>query len=147
MVDATAAPPVLEPKPRTLRCFMLPMEEIERIREAGGPLAECDLTHMARAIVAAVEVDGKVVAYWPVWKAVHAEPLWVHPDARNNPAVIRGILDQVELAMDEMGDPVIFAIIEDAEMLTSGAYAKRLGYQQVPGSLFMLFRQPKEEGT
>lgn len=147
-MEMTDAPPALAPStPKTIRAFRLSMEDVERIREAGGPLAEVDLSHMHQALIAAVEVDGKLVAYWPVWRAVHAEPLWVTEEARKSPAVIRGILDQVEAAMTEMGDPLIFAVIGDQDILTSGRYAMRLGFERVPGDLFVLYRKPQEEGT
>lgn len=147
MVDATAAPPTLDITNKTpsLRKYILPPDQLERIREAGGPLAEADLSKLVgRAHVAVVEIDGRIVAYWPVWQAVHAEPLWVAEDYRKSPAVIRGILDQVEVAMDQFGDPLIFAIIEDGNELTSGAYAQRLGFEKVPGELWVLYRQGEE---
>lgn len=158
-MDTTAAPPTLDQTAGTVqststvqggdaarvRKFILPMDELERIREAGGPLAEADLSKLVgRALVAVVEVDGRIVAYWPVWQAVHAEPLWVTEAARNNPAVIRGILDQVEVAIDQFGDPLIFAIIEEGNELTSGAYASRLGFEKVPGELWVLYRKMEE---
>ena len=150
-MEITDAPPTLPTleTTRTVRTLMLPMEEVERIREAGGPLAEVDLSQMHRALIAAVEVDGKIVAYWPVWRAVHAEPLWVAESHRRNPAVIRGILDQVEQAMDQMGDPLVFAVIGDQDILSSGHYAMRLGYERVPGDLFVLYRRsaPTKEGS
>lgn len=124
----------------------LPMDQIERIREAGGPLAEVpDLSNMQRALVAAVEVDGTIVAYWPVWRAVHAEPVWVAEAYRKSPVVIKALLAELEKALDEMGDPVAFAIIGETDILTSGRYAMRLGFERVPGDLFFLMRQPGVE--
>jgi hypothetical protein len=132
--------------PPRVRAYMLPMDQAERLREAGGPLAEADLSNMRSALLAVVEVDGQIVAYWPVWQATHAEPLWVAEAQRHNPAVIRAILAQVEQAMAILHDPLIFAIIGDADLLGSGHYAMRLGFTRVPGDLFVLQRTP-EEGT
>lgn len=144
-MDAIDAPPTLDAvAPPKLRAYFLPMEEAERLREAGGPLAEADLSNMRAALLAVVEVDGKIVAYWPVWQAIHAEPLWVTEEQRHNPAVIRGILDQVEQAMIQANDPIIFAIIGEADLLTSGRYAKRLGFTRVPGDLYVLHRDTEE---
>jgi hypothetical protein len=132
-----------------LKVFILPPAQIARIREAGGPLAEVDdLSRLASmAIVPVVERDGKIVAYWPVFKAVHAEPLWVATEARMSATVIRAILHGVESALSAMGDPVAFAIIsEDDEGLVSGKYATRLGFRPVPGELYYVML-PQKEGV
>ena len=145
-MDLTDAPPTLTRTPTTVRGFQLPMDQLHRLPEAGGPLSEVDTSHMHRANIAAVEVDGRLVAYWPVWRAIHAEPLWVAEDWRNSPAVIRALLRELEHALDpllqETGESVAFAIIGDADILASGRYAMRLGFQRVPGDLFYLMRTP-----
>jgi hypothetical protein len=126
--------------------FILDPDQIERIREAGGPLAEApDLSKFAQeAIIPVVEVEGRITAYWPVWKAVHAEPLWVAEGCRHNTAVIRGILQGVETALRAMGDPVAFAVIGQEDLDTSGVYAKRLGFDRVPGDLYYVVIGPEE---
>lgn len=152
-MDATAPPPSLDVSretptdPPITRVFILPPEQIDRIREAGGPLAEApDLSKFAQeAIVPVVEMDGKIVAYWPVWKAVHAEPLWVSTDHRRSTAIIRGILQGVETALAAFGEPVSFAIIGQDDLDTSGVYAKRLGFERVPGDLYYVMLGPAEE--
>lgn len=131
-----------------IRGFQLPMDQIDRIKEAGGPLAEVDTSNMHKANIAAVEVDGTLVAYWPVWRAIHAEPLWVAEAYRNSPGVIRALLRELEKALDplmaETEEHIAFAIIGDQDILTSGRYAMRLGFERVPGDLFFLIRQPAE---
>lgn len=133
----------------TIRGFQLPMDQIARIQEAGGPLAEVDTSNMHKANIAAVEVDGQLVAYWPVWRAIHAEPLWVAEAYRHHPGVIRALLRELEKALDplmqETGEHIAFAIIGDADVLASGRYAMRLGFERVPGDLFFLIRQPAEQ--
>ena len=134
--------------PVTVRGFQLPMDQLDRLKEAGGPLAEVDTSNMHKANIAAVEVDGQLVAYWPVWRAIHAEPLWVHEDYRRHPGVIRAILRELERALDplmaETGEHIAFAILGDQDILTSGKYVMRLGFERVPGDLFFLIRQPAE---
>jgi hypothetical protein len=146
MTDIPPAPPKPPRTPKEVRGFQLPMDQLERIKEAGGPLAEVDTSNMHRASIAAVEVDGKLVAYWPVWRAIHAEPLWVSEEWRHSPAVIRALLRELETALDplmaETGEHIAFAIIGDADILRSGRYAMRLGFERVPGDLFFLIRQP-----
>jgi len=140
--ETLAPPPSLPTRVREVRGFRLPVDQIERIREAGGPLAEVDLSRISHALIAAVEVDGQLVAYWPVWKAVHAEPLWIAEPYRQSLAVSRALLAEVDQAVEEMGDPVVFAIIGELDLLTNGRQASRLGFQRVPGDLYYLIRPP-----
>lgn len=128
-----------------LRQFILPADQIDRLREAGGPLAEqTDLTYLAsKGSVAVVELDGQIVAYWVVFYALHAEPLWVSLTARHNAAVLRALVQQLEQLLDNVGDPVGFAIIQEDEILEQGAkYARRVGFKPVPGTLYYLIREP-----
>ena len=118
------------------RVLMLPPEEIERVREAGGPLADLpDLSGLkAEKTVVAVEVDGRIVAYWVAFYALHLDPLWVAEAHRTNPAVNRGLLEAMGTVVARTGEPVAFAILAgDAPHLPQ---AERLGFAPVPGNLY-----------
>lgn len=132
----------------TVASYILQPEHIERIREAGGPLAEVsDLSTLAqKSSICVVEMDGQIVAYWAVFYALHAEPMWVTESRRKSPAVIRALLRQLEQLLDHIGDPIGFAIIGQDDVLEQGAqYVERLGFEPVPGTLYYLVRQPPKE--
>ena len=110
-------------------------EEVDRVREAGGPLAECpDLTQLRKATVPVIEVDGTIIAYWPVFYALHLEPLWIAEEYRHNPAVARALLELTGEVVQLSGEQVSFAIIDESQ----GALplAERIGFARVPGNLY-----------
>ena len=117
-----------------LRAFLLPLGQIERLREAGGPLAEADLSALDLEALPVVEVDGQIVAYWPAFFALHLEPLWVAEPYRLNPAVTRGLLEAMTQTLQTIGKPVAFAVIDSATEVAP--LAERLGFARVPGDLY-----------
>ena len=122
-----------------LQAYILPSLEVARIREAGGPLADLPLdTIRDRGEVAVVEVDGRIVAYWVVCYALHADPLWIDPAFRTHPGVSRGLLTITQGILASSGEPVSFAIIGEADMLQHGINPARLGFVKVPGELYYL---------
>jgi len=116
------------------RAFLLPLDQRERLREAGGPLADADLSQLDLEALPIVEVDGQIVAYWPIFYALHLEPLWIAEDHRRQAAVTHGLLDLMRQALLNIGKPVAFAVIDpDTPVL---ALAERLGFDRVPGDLY-----------
>jgi hypothetical protein len=126
------------------RHYLLPPDQIERVREAGGPLAELpDLSKVRdQTRVAVVEVDGRIVGYWVLWMALHVEPLWVTPDVRRAPAVIKGLLAEVESAILSSGESAAFAVIDPSDVAQVAAYAERLGFHDAPGKLLYIVVTP-----
>lgn len=122
-------------------------EEAHRAIEAGGPLQ--DLAVQADRLtdmrIAVVEVDGRIVAYWVVWYALHVEPLWVHDDWRRHPGVIAGIVDQMQEVVEGTGESSAFCVIEAENAETVAGYAHRLGFFDAPGKLYYLVLQPDRE--
>jgi len=116
------------------RAFLLPLDQRARLREAGGPLAEADLTQLDLEALPVVEVDGSIVAYWPIFYALHLEPLWIVEDQRARRPVVKGLLDLMRESLALIGKPVAFAVIDpDTPIL---ALAERLGFDRVPGDLY-----------
>ncbi len=131
-----------------IRARILPVEEIERAVNAGGPLAELQVsTDALKSMgVAVVEDDARIVAYWVVWTGLHVEPLWVDPAYRRNPAVIRGIVQGMEALVTASGEPAAFCVIEDGDTASLVAgYATRLGFHEAPGRRYYLVHTPAEE--
>lgn len=125
-----------------IRSFLLPPAEIERLREAGGPLAEVSpeqlQTAAGRGAVAVVEVDGQIVAYWVVFYALHAEPLWVTPEQRKHPGVLRSLMETTRELIKDADEPVSFAIVGQEDLALHGVDPARLGFTRVPGDLYYL---------
>lgn len=124
---------------RTLR-----PEEAHLAIEAGGPFQELQvqadkLTEMS---IAVVEVDGRIVAYWCVWYALHTEPLWVHPDHRKSPGVVGGLVGEMQRIVEATGEPAAFAVIEEGNLEQMVSYATRLGFYAAPGKLYYLVLAP-----
>lgn len=141
----------------TIRHYILPPDQFERLREAGGPLADRDvypsLARLAQMVCPVVEVDGQIVAYWILWQALHAEPLWVHEDHRQASGVARGLVEEVFRAIAAAGEQTAFSVVEEAGLAVIGPYAARLGFQEAPGRLFYIVlttpepSAPPEEGA
>lgn len=126
----------------TIRHFILPPDQIERLREAGGPLADREmypsLARLTAMTCPVVEVDGQIVAYWILWQALHVEPLWIHEDHRQAPGIARGLVEEVFQAIAAAGEQTAFSVVEDATLAVIGSYAARLGFQEAPGRLFYI---------
>lgn len=120
-----------------IRPLILQGADVERVREAGGPLAEVeDLSKLRNdATVIAIEVDGQIIAYWPAFYALHLEPLWIKDEFRKSPGVNRALLELVASVVTRTEEPVAFAIIENPEA-ESFHLADRLGFARVPGDLY-----------
>lgn len=125
-----------------MRTYLLPSDQVERLREAGGPLADLSpeqLAQLERASIAVVEIAGRIVAYWVVFYALHAEPLWVAPSARLHPGILRSLLEQTGAIIAETGEATTFAIIDPADAAAvHGVLPDRLGFARVPGDLYYL---------
>ena len=121
---------------------LLPLAERDRLREAGGPLREADLDALDLAALPVVEVDGGIVAYWPAFFALHLEPLWIADDQRGKPSVVKALLAAMSEALQQIGKPVAFAVLDPATPME--AMAERLGFARVPGDLYYVM-QPASE--
>lgn len=124
------------------RVYTLFKEDIERLREAGGPVADLpDLAGVRENMaVAVVEANGRIVAYWCLFYALHAEPLFIAPEWRTHPAVVKGIVKGMLEEAGKTGEGAIYASIETEEVEEYGA---RLGFTPVPGRLWEM-KLPKE---
>lgn len=128
----------------TLRTYTLPPADTARAIAAGGPLADlaADPERLADMRIAVVEVDGQIVAYWVVWYALHVEPLWVTEPYRKHPAVIKGIVGEMQRIVEQTGEPAAFCVIEPENLAVVAPYATRLGFVDAPGKLYYVVAQP-----
>lgn len=127
-----------------IRHFTLPPVEAHRALEAGGPLQDLGIApdRLQEMSIAVVEVDDLIVAYWAVWYGLHVEPLFVAEAYRKHPAVISGIVEEMQTIVEASGEPAVFCVIEEANAAAVAPYAGRLGFHAAPGSLYYLVVSP-----
>lgn len=117
--------------------------EWPRLKEAGGPFAEIDLPDLAGGAVIAAEVeggpdDGRIVAYWVLLVAVHAEPLWIAEGHRGHVSLARGLLTQMQAEMAARKVELAFGVVEDTQTAAYLAMVDRAGFQKAPGQLYFV---------
>jgi hypothetical protein len=103
-----------------------------------GPMDAAGRAGHVRMVVAETP-DGKIVGYWMLFDAVHAEPMWIAEEFRHNPALIRRLWGKTRELLQEAGIPVAFAFIAEGALPTNLPQALRLGFQPLKGELFYLF--------
>lgn len=132
------------------RSFLLTGPDAARALEAGGPLVDLqiDPAKLADMTIAVVEVDGRIVAYWVVWTALHLEPLWIAPEHRKSPPVVSGLVGALQQAVEATGETVAYCEIADENLPVIGPMASKLGFHEAPGKLYyLLVQQPAAEGV
>lgn len=130
-----------------IRTYTLAPDQVHRALEAGGPLKEMqvDPERMKDMSVAVVEVDGRIVAYWVIWYALHVEPLWIQPEWRRHPGVCSGLVKQMQAVVEETAEPAAYCEIGEENLEAIAPYAERLGFLPAPGRLYYLVLQPAPE--
>lgn len=150
-LDALTAPPPPRRLPVTtaksvVTRRVLPDEEVALAIAAGGPLADLKVSpdKLKAMSVGVVEVDDQagggpvIVAYWVVWYALHAEPLWVKPEFRRHPAVISHVVGVMRDIVETSEEPAIYCQVEPADVELVAPYAERLGFIEAPGTFFYM---------
>lgn len=88
-------------------------------------------------ILAAFNADGDIVATWTVFFVPHAEPLWVRPDYRKHPTLLKHMLVEMHKLFKASGFEQVYTIVLDnmhAKVLTR--LAGWFGFTPVTGTLF-----------
>jgi hypothetical protein len=127
-----------------IRTYVLPKEDVERAAEAGGPLADVlDWDHVRNNMaIPVVEIDGAIVAYWCLFYALHAEPLFVHEAWRKHPGVIGGIVEALMTEAYKTGERSLHVQIRPDDVEHIRPYAERLGFIHDPGEMFYKVMTP-----
>lgn len=125
------------------RARVLPPDQADRLRQLGGPMAlvtDADLPDWsASAILLAVEEveTGRLVGYWPVWRAAHAEPCYLDPAVRHNPAVAAALLEGLTTVLREVGIAQVYALIHTVDLAVNGPLAAKLGFIRAEGDVYL----------
>lgn len=121
----------------------LPPEEWDRLTpfppfDGGLPNPE-----HSRIIVAELGgPGGALVAFWGMFSAVHVEPLWIHPDHRKRPGLIRRLWLTVRQTLLDLGIHTAFAAIADRDAAQNVPLAMRIGFDRFSGDLYFVQLQP-----
>jgi hypothetical protein len=140
-------PPALDRLEVRITRRVLPDEDVSKAIAAGGPLQDLgvDPEKLKQMSIGVVERNGVVVAYWVVFFALHAEPLWIHPDHRKNPRVVANVVEQMREIVQASNEPVAYVEIDQADADLIGGYAHRIGFQEAPGKLYYAVLPEVEE--
>lgn len=134
----TLAPPALLPTGAGVTVRVLDPGEYNRLQEAGGPLAGYDLSRIDHMRILGVEEHGRLIGYWAVAVLVHAEPLWLDAPARGRPSVVRKLLTALTSLLQDLECKVAFGVINDRDFDMNLPMARRLGFERVPGDLYVI---------
>jgi NADH:ubiquinone oxidoreductase subunit D len=92
-------------------------------------------------VFAALDGD-KIKACWVVIGVIHAEPIWLAPDVRKSPTVIRRLAAGVKGILEDWGYTTAVAIIPDSVPATR-RIAQWLRAKEIPGRIFLMSTKEK----
>lgn len=115
---------------------ILPPDEWPRIKAElpESPLANLERYDQLEGLVIVAEHEGKLVGHWPLLLTWHAEPLYLAPEYRKSGPALKHLLDGLFATMEVSDIRSAVVIIEDPELQAAAA---RLGFQHVPGTLYI----------
>jgi hypothetical protein len=143
LLPMSALPTPLAPR-EALTVRELPASEFPRLASVepfdrlGFPKPETS------RVVVGEDQAGRVVAYWCVFAAIHVEPVWIAPEHRARPGLIRSLWGKVREVLRASGERIAFCNIFDEGLPVKEAMAARLGFQKLPGSLYFITVQRDE---
>lgn len=92
--------------------------------------------------------DGStILAYWPIWVAVHLEPLWLDESVRKNPAAGKQLVEAMRQQLQANRITTAFAIIGFDDVMTHVPLAARLGFKRMAGDLFFVALEDAHDGS
>src|SRR5258708_4293676 len=64
-------------------------------------------------VIVGEDSEGGIVAYWCVFAAIHVEPVWIHPEHRARPGLIRRLWESVRGVLVASREEIAFCNIFD----------------------------------
>lgn len=143
----STVPPLLPPvEVDGYRIREWPMDDLGTLATLlpNGPLYGRDLTHaQARVVVIEDATTDTVLAYWPVFGAIHIDCLYVDPSLRHHAKVQFAFLGALVTMLQSIGVGHVFAII-GAKQPENAELAIKMGLAPVLGRLYEGSIPPKE---
>lgn len=90
------------------------------------------------SVLAMLDEEGKVIAYWTVFAAVHVEPMWIAEHHRGNTGLVRRLWTAVLQKLKAVGCKTAFATIKYDDAMASLPPALRLGFKRYYGDLYTI---------
>lgn len=124
---------------------ILPPDEWHRIKEElpHSPLAALETYEQMEGVIIVVEHEGVLAGHWPLLLTWHAEPLYLAPPFRKSGPALKALLTGLFATMGISGIKSAVVIIEDPELQAAAA---RLGFQPIPGQLYIATAPAPPEG-
>ncbi len=112
-------------------------DEVTGVGAPDGPLKGMTLHPDSVAhMLCVVDETSTVKGYWPLFPAVHAEPLFLDPSVRLNVAVARQLIEAVLTKLQQNAVPYVFGIIGDGDVEINAPLAEKFGFIPIPGKLY-----------
>lgn len=80
---------------------------------------------------------GRIVAYNCVYDAVHAEPVWIHPDYRHRPVLFKRLWQGTLTVLDDLGARLVHVCVRD-DLPRQQQLVERFGFVPAPAKLYIL---------
>jgi len=89
-------------------------------------------------IIVAEDDAGQILGFCALFDAVHWEPWYVTPEARRNPAVIRGLVREGLALLRSQSVSGAFAVVANDQPELHRLMVERFGFVPAPGTLFAI---------
>lgn len=99
----------------------------------------------ARVMVAQDVVTGRLVAYWFMLTVVHVEPVWIDPDYRHKPTLVRKLWEGTMRMLKSIDVSLAFCTVNYDAPRENASMAQRLGFKRLPTDLYLLELKEKEK--
>ena len=86
-----------------MRTRILNQDEYDRLEESGEPQIYPHVNPEDMFVVAIEDESNNIVAQMTVAKVTHFESVWIAPEHRGNPAIVRALLGQAFALADASG--------------------------------------------
>lgn len=112
---------------------VLPPEEWHRLQGLGH-FASCALPDPEHSAIVVVEDGGRIIGTQIILNLVHLEGVWIDPEYRHKPGVVRGLVEETWGALHAFGISTVFTIGQATDVIVQ---AFRLGFERIDGVLLM----------
>ena len=87
-------------------------------------------------IVAAFDEKGEIISTFTVFYCAHLEPMWIRPDHRNSPTILRRMADAMKRTLRDIGAVNAYTVVLNTTPVLA-RYAKFFGAKPVDGTLYL----------
>jgi len=89
----------------------------------------------ARIVVVEEPDTSRILGYWGLVDACHAEPVWLAPDLRGDPTVAAALLSATLAELRAAGVGYVYTTIREGDVIIERV-AERAGFEKLPVTLW-----------